>query len=42
VIPTPVRRSQFYAHERGASLEQIRGIIHEYVAIVAYWWWGWI
>jgi len=42
VIPVPVPRSQFYAHERGASLEQIRGILHEYLAIVAYWWRGWI
>ena len=35
-------RTQFYAHGRGASLEQIRGILHEYLAIVAYWWRGWI
>ncbi len=42
VTPVPVPESQFYAHERGASLEQIRGILHEYVAIVAYWWSGWI
>ena len=25
------RRAQFYAHERGASLEQIRGMLQEYV-----------
>jgi uncharacterized SAM-binding protein YcdF (DUF218 family)/glycosyltransferase involved in cell wall biosynthesis len=42
VVPTPVPASQFYAHERGASLEQIRGILHEYVALVDYWWRGWI
>jgi len=42
IIPAPVDRSQFYAHKRGASLEQIRGIAHEYAAIAAYWWWGWI
>ena len=29
VVPTPVPQSQFYTHERGASLEQIRGILHE-------------
>ena len=26
----------------GASLEQIGGILHEYAAIVTYWWRGWI
>jgi uncharacterized SAM-binding protein YcdF (DUF218 family)/glycosyltransferase involved in cell wall biosynthesis len=42
VIPTPPRESQFYAHETGASLEQIRAIVHEYGAIVMYWRRGWI
>lgn len=42
VVPVPVPRSQFYAHSWGVSLEQIRGILHEYAAIVAYWWRGWI
>jgi len=42
VIPTPVPQSQFYFHERGASLEQIRGILHEYLALVDYWRRGWI
>lgn len=42
VVPTPVAQSQFYDHGWGASLEQIRGILHEYLAIVAYWWRGWI
>ena len=42
VTPTPVPQSQFYTHERGASLEQIRGIAHEYAALVSYWWNGWI
>jgi uncharacterized SAM-binding protein YcdF (DUF218 family) len=42
VVPSPVPKSQFYAHDLGASLEQIRGILHEYLAIVAYWWHGWI
>lgn len=42
VIPSPVPVSQFYAHDRGASLEQIRGILHEYLGIVYYWWKGWI
>jgi uncharacterized SAM-binding protein YcdF (DUF218 family)/glycosyltransferase involved in cell wall biosynthesis len=41
-IPSPVPVSQFYAHERGVSLEQIRGIAQEYAAIVQYWWKGWI
>ena len=42
VVPTPVPQSQFYTHGRGASLEQIRGILHEYAALAAYWWRGWI
>jgi uncharacterized SAM-binding protein YcdF (DUF218 family)/glycosyltransferase involved in cell wall biosynthesis len=42
VIPTPVPQSFFYLHERGASLAQVRGIMQEYLAIVAYWWRGWI
>ena len=36
VVPSPVAESQFYVHERGPSLEQIRGILHEYVAILVY------
>lgn len=42
VIPTPVLSSQFYVHDRGASLEQIRGIIHEYAGLLYYWWKGWL
>jgi uncharacterized SAM-binding protein YcdF (DUF218 family) len=42
VIPEPVPQSQFYAHARGASLNQIRGILQEYAALVDYWWKGWI
>ena len=42
VVPTPVPFSQFYDHERGASLDQMRGLVQEYVAIAAYWWRGWI
>jgi uncharacterized SAM-binding protein YcdF (DUF218 family) len=42
VIPVPPARSQFYDHVRGASLEQIRGVAHEYVAIADYWLKGWI
>jgi len=40
LIPAPVPQSQFYAHGWGATMEQIRGIIHEYLAIVVYWWRG--
>jgi uncharacterized SAM-binding protein YcdF (DUF218 family) len=40
VIAAPVPVSQFYAHERGATLEQIRGIAQEYAAIAWYWWKG--
>lgn len=42
VIPTPVPESQFYVHGRGASLEQIRGILHEYLGILYYWWKRWM
>ncbi|MBI2495808.1 MAG: YdcF family protein [Candidatus Omnitrophica bacterium] len=42
VVPLPVPASQFYRHGRGASIGQIGGIMHEYVAILAYWWRGWI
>jgi uncharacterized SAM-binding protein YcdF (DUF218 family)/glycosyltransferase involved in cell wall biosynthesis len=42
VTPTPVPQSQFYAHQRGASLAQIRGLVQEYAAIAVYWWRGWL
>ncbi len=42
VIPTPPFSSQFYEHGVGASLEQVRGIIWEYAALVSYWWRGWL
>ncbi|SVD46886.1 uncharacterized protein METZ01_LOCUS399740, partial [marine metagenome] len=42
VVPTPVRESQFYRHARGASLEQLKGLGHEYAAISWYWWKGWL
>ena len=41
VIPTPVSQSQFYDHGRGATLEQVRGILQEYLAIFGYWRRGW-
>ncbi len=40
VIATPPESSQFYAHTRGASTEQIRGLLQEYVGIAYYWWLG--
>jgi uncharacterized SAM-binding protein YcdF (DUF218 family)/glycosyltransferase involved in cell wall biosynthesis len=40
VCATPPAGSYFYAHTRGATFEQIRGLAQEYVAIVAYWWRG--
>lgn len=40
VVATPPESSFFYAHRRGASLEQIRGLLQEYVGIVYYWWAG--
>jgi uncharacterized SAM-binding protein YcdF (DUF218 family)/glycosyltransferase involved in cell wall biosynthesis len=42
VLAAPPMRSQFYDHTRGASLEQVSGILHEYVAILGYWRRGWI
>jgi uncharacterized SAM-binding protein YcdF (DUF218 family)/glycosyltransferase involved in cell wall biosynthesis len=42
VTPTPVTSSQFYDHARGATLEQVRGILQEYIAIFAYWRRGWL
>jgi len=42
VVPTPVQQSQFYDHGRGANLEQVRGIIQEYLAILGYWRRGWL
>jgi uncharacterized SAM-binding protein YcdF (DUF218 family) len=42
VIAEPATASQFYFHEHGASVSQIRGILQEYAAIVDYWWKGWI
>lgn len=42
VVPTPVPQSQFYDHARGATLEQVRGILQEYFAIFAYWRRGWL
>ena len=42
VVPAAPARTQFYAHDRGASLDQLRGIAHEYLAIAWYWWKDWI
>ncbi len=42
VIPVAPPRSQFFDHVRGASLEQVRAVVHEYLAIVVYWRRGWI
>jgi uncharacterized SAM-binding protein YcdF (DUF218 family)/glycosyltransferase involved in cell wall biosynthesis len=40
VIATPPETSLFYAHARGTTLEQIRGLLQEYAAIAYYWWRG--
>jgi uncharacterized SAM-binding protein YcdF (DUF218 family)/glycosyltransferase involved in cell wall biosynthesis len=42
VIATPPLESQFYEHTRGATLDQVRGILQEYLAILGYWRRGWI
>jgi len=42
VVPTPAPESQFYQHARGATLEQVRALAQEYIAIAAYWRRGWL
>jgi len=42
VTATPPPRSQFYDHARGASFEQVRGILYEYIAILGYRMNGWV
>jgi uncharacterized SAM-binding protein YcdF (DUF218 family)/glycosyltransferase involved in cell wall biosynthesis len=42
VVPTPATQSQFYEHSRGATLDQVRGIVQEYLAILGYWRRGWV
>jgi uncharacterized SAM-binding protein YcdF (DUF218 family) len=42
VIPTPVQQTQFYAHDRGASIDQLKGLMREYGALAVYWWRGWL
>jgi uncharacterized SAM-binding protein YcdF (DUF218 family)/glycosyltransferase involved in cell wall biosynthesis len=42
VVPAPAPESQFYEHGRGATLEQVRAIAQEYIAIAAYWRRGWL
>jgi uncharacterized SAM-binding protein YcdF (DUF218 family)/glycosyltransferase involved in cell wall biosynthesis len=41
VVPAPAR-SAFYAHDWGATPQQLRAILHEYLALVYYAWQGWI
>ena len=36
VYLVPVERSSFYSHKSGASINQVRGIIQEYLAILYY------
>jgi uncharacterized SAM-binding protein YcdF (DUF218 family) len=42
IIYTPIPKSLYYDHSRGTSLGHIRGILHEYLAIIYYWWKGWV
>jgi uncharacterized SAM-binding protein YcdF (DUF218 family)/glycosyltransferase involved in cell wall biosynthesis len=42
VVPTPVAQSQFYAHGRGANVEQVAGVIQEYLALAYYRHKGWL
>lgn len=42
VTYTPISKSRFYGHGNNASLDQIRGIMHEYLGIIYYLWKGYI
>ena len=52
VIYAPIQNSLFYAHPerdkngkriwKRINMRQIKGIIHEYLGIIYYWWKGWI
>jgi len=42
VVPAAPPRSQFYDHARGATFEQLRAILYEYLAILGYWQRGWV
>lgn len=42
VIRTPIPYSRFYTRLDGIRLRQIKGIIHEYLGILYYWWKGYI
>jgi len=51
VIYTPVPYSHYYrwpktlkwlSMHKQITIEQIRGILHEYAGIVYYWWKGWV
>jgi uncharacterized SAM-binding protein YcdF (DUF218 family) len=42
VVPAPVEQNTFYAHHWGAETWQVKGIVHEYLAIVYYWWMGYL
>ena len=42
MIPAPVESPAFYAHTWGASLRQVRGLLHEYLGIFSYRLKGWL
>jgi uncharacterized SAM-binding protein YcdF (DUF218 family)/glycosyltransferase involved in cell wall biosynthesis len=42
VTPTPPPRSQFYDHAGGATFEQLRSVLYEYLAILGYRLRGWV
>ena len=42
MIPAPVDSPAFYAHTWGASLRQVRGLLHEYAGILYYRLKGWL
>ena len=42
VVAMPAPHSQFYDHTHGITIEQVRGLVQEYLAIFAYWRRGWL
>jgi len=42
VIYPTVPLGSFYAHRWGITPHQLRGILHEYLGMLYYWWKGWL
>jgi len=42
IIYAPIHQSLFYKRDKGVKLRHVRGIMHEYLGIIYYWWKGYI